>query len=162
MVMKLIFNLNELNIKKEIVFDEEVIKNDELDRRIYDLENARVFGKFYIDSMKDVILDCKFIGTMFIEDSISLEKVPYNFEINIEENLNDIKENYQDCYVFSKNTLDLIKVLWQNIVLEVPISYTKVYDANLKGNGWELKTEEKSKDIDPRLKKLEDLLKGDD
>ena len=158
----MIFNLNELNIKNEIIINEKVEKNDLLDKRIYDLKNGVVIGKIYVDSTNDIILDCKFSGTMFIEDSISLDSVPYDFEIDIEEKLEDIIENYQDCYVFSKNTLDLIKVLWQNIVLEVPISYTKVVDANLKGNGWELKTQEKSEDIDPRLKKLEDLLKGDD
>lgn len=158
----MIFNLNELNIKNEIYFDEEVLMNDEIDSRIYDLKNARVKGKIYVDTLEDIILDCNFTGTMFIEDSISLEIVPYDFELSIIENLNDIEENYQDCYAFSQNTLDLIKVLWQNIVLEVPISYTKVIDANLKGNGWELKTQEKSEEIDPRLKKLEDLLKGDD
>ena len=158
----MIINLNELNIKDEINFNINVEKNDDLDKRIYDLKNANAFGKIYTNTSGEVLLECNFVGTMFITDSISLEIIPYDFEINIEENLEDLKENYQDCYSFSKNTLDLIKVLWQNIVLEVPISYTKVIDANLKGNGWELLNEEKKSDIDPRLKKLEDLLKGDD
>jgi len=99
---------------------------------------------------------------MFIEDSISLEIVPYEFEINIEEKIEDLIENYQDCYKSRQNALDLIEVLWQNIVLEVPISFTKVKDAKLKGNGWELQSEEKILDIDPRLEKLKDLLEGDD
>lgn len=162
MVIKVIINLNDLNIKNEILINEQVFKNEDLDKRIYDLKNAFVKGKLYSDITGDIILECVFNGTMFIEDSISLEIVPYDFEIEINENLNDIKENYENCYEYSKNRLDLIKVLWQNIVLEVPISYTKVVDANLKGNGWELKTQEESVDIDPRLKKLEDLLKGDD
>ena len=158
----MIFNLNELNIKDEIKFNEYVEKDNYLDNRIHDLKNANVVGKIYVDAGGDVIINCHFSGTMYINDSISLEIVPYDFEFDIEEKLEDLKENCQDCYNFSKNTLDLIKVLWQNIVLEVPISYTKVIDANLKGNGWELLNEEKKPDIDPRLKKLEDLLKGDD
>ena len=41
--------------------------------------------------------------------------------------------------------------------------FTKVKDAHLKGNGWELINEKDQKDeIDPRLKDLEKLLKGDD
>ena len=100
---------------------------------------------------------------MLIEDSISLELVPYEFNIDIEENLETIEENYEECYEKGKNTLDLKKILWQNIVLEVPISYSMVSDAELKGNGWELINEDrKVEEIDPRLKKLEDLLKGDD
>ena len=158
----MIFNLNELNIKNEILFRENVYKNDKLDSRIFDLNNAVAEGKIYNDASNNIVLECKFTGTMLIEDSISLEIVPYDFEINIEEKLEDIIENYQDCYKSRQNTLDLIEVLWQNIVLEVPISFTKVEDAKLKGNGWELKTHEKILDIDPRLEKLKDLLEGDD
>jgi len=158
----MIFNLNELNIKDEIVFKENVYKNDKLDSRIHNLENSVVEGKIYNDASNEIILDCKFSGTMFIEDSISLEIVPYEFEINIEEKIEDLIENYQDCYKSRQNALDLIEVLWQNIVLEVPISFTKVKDAKLKGNGWELQSEEKILDIDQRLEKLKDLLEGDD
>jgi len=161
-VINLIFNLNELNVKDSIIFNEKVLKDDELDKRIHDLKDAIVEGKLYVNPTGDIILDCVFKGIIMIEDSISLEDVPYDFEINIEEKLDEIVENYDDCYCFSKNTLDLKRILWQNIVLEVPISYTKVIDANLKGNGWELLNEEKKVEIDPRLKKLEDLLKGDD
>lgn len=158
----MILNLNELNVKDEILFKDSVLKDDRLDKRIYDLKDAVVEGKIYVDSTNETILDCKFSGTMFIDDSITLEIVPYDFEIQIEEKLDDLIENYQDCYKSRQNTLDLIEVLWQNIVLEVPICYTKVTDAKLKGNGWELQTQEKRLDIDPRLEKLKDLLEGDD
>lgn len=158
----MIYNLNELNIKKEILINSEVFIDNSIDKRIFGLNNAFVKGSIYKDVTGDVILKCKFTGSMLIEDSITLDKVPYEFSIDIEENLEYIKENYENCYDKNKNTLDLIKVLWQNIVLEVPISYTKVIDANLKGNGWELNSQEDDMGIDPRLKKLEELLKGDD
>lgn len=156
----MLLELNNLSIKNFIDFEFEVLKDDELDKRINDLRNALVKGKIYIDSTENIILECSFSGTMLIEDSISLELIPYEFNISIEEN---IEENYDDCYEKEKNILDLKKILWQNIVLEVPISYTKVRDAVLKGNGWELLNGNRKVDeIDPRLKKLEDLLKGDD
>lgn len=158
----MIYNLNELNIKKEILINSEVFIDNSIDKRIFGLNNAFVKGNIYKDVAGDVILKCKFTGNMLIEDSITLDKIPYEFSIDIEENLEYIKENYENCYDKNKNTLDLIKVLWQNIVLEVPISYTKVIDANLKGNGWELNSQEENMGIDPRLKKLEELLKGDD
>lgn len=163
MVINVFLNLDELNINDEILFESEIEKDSELDKRIHDLKNAFVNGRLYINSVDEIILECNFAGTMFIEDSISLNLVPYEFNINIEEKVEDIKEIYEDCYEKRKNTLDLKRILWQNIVLEVPISYTEVKDAVLKGNGWELKNENEIVDeIDPRLKKLEDLLKGDD
>ena len=127
------------------------------------LKNALVTGKVYENSNSDILLECNFSGTMFIEDSITLDPIPYEFSINIDENLDNLIENYQDCYENTQNTLDLKRILWQNIVLEVPISYTLSSDANIKGNGWELKNgNSKVEGVDPRLKKLEDLLKGDD
>ena len=159
----MLLELDELGVKRNINFDYEVLKDDDIDKRIYDLVNARVVGRVYLNSIDEIVLECNFSGSMVIEDSISLEYVPYEFNIDIEENLSDIIEIYEECYEKGKNILDLKKILWQNIVLEVPISYSMVKDAELKGNGWELLNEDrKVEEIDPRLKKLEDLLKGDD
>ena len=159
----MLIKLDELNTKDIIDINYDLIKDDNLDKRIYELKDTKVIGKIYINNVNETMLDCNVSGSMMIEDSISLEIVPYEFSIDIEENIEKITENYEDCYDKVKNTLDLKQILWQNIVLEVPISFTKVKDAILKGNGWELLNEEKSVDeIDPRLKKLEDLLKGDD
>ncbi|MBQ8901987.1 MAG: hypothetical protein IJY87_02845 [Bacilli bacterium] len=159
----MLFELDELSNKRSLEFAYDVLKDNEIDKRIYDLKNARTNGRIYLNSVDEVVLECNFCGTMLIEDSISLELVPYEFNIDIEENLETIEENYEECYEKGKNTLDLKKILWQNIVLEVPISYSMVSDAELKGNGWELINEDrKVEEIDPRLKKLEDLLKGDD
>ncbi len=157
----MIYDLNFLN-KEDIIIDEYVEKDDELDKRILDLKNAHAVGRIYLNGANEIILDVTFSGTMYLEDSISLEPIPHDFTINIEENMEEIKENYQESIKMNKNTLDLKSILWQNIVLEVPISLTLVTDANIKGNGWELQSNGLKEDIDPRLKKLEDLLKGDD
>ena len=163
MVINVLIDLNELNKKNEIEFKYEVFKDDELDKRIIDLKNAYVTGSAILNYDNNIVIKFEFKGVMIINDSISLEEVPYEFNINFEENLDDIVDIYENCYNNLKNTLDLKRILWQNIVLEVPISYTKVIDANLKGNGWELVSEkEESKDIDPRLKKLEELLERRD
>ncbi len=157
----LLINLDEVYLKKEITFDEVVLKDDELDKRILDL-NARVSGRVYVNLTEEIILECTFFGEMYIEDSITLLSVPYKFSIDISEDLDEMKKNYIDFFQKNKNILDLKQILWQNIVLEVPISYTESKDAQIKGNGWELINEKKTSEIDPRLEKLKDLLKGDD
>lgn len=157
----LLINLDEVYLKKEITFDEVVLKDDELDKRILDL-NARVSGRVYVNLTEEIILKCIFFGEMYIEDSITLLSVPYKFSIDISEDLDEMKKNYIDFFQKNKNILDLKQILWQNIVLEVPISYTESKDAQIKGNGWELINEKKTSEIDPRLEKLKDLLKGDD
>ena len=151
----MIISLDELSSKNELLINSEV----EYDNNIHDLKDSSVSGRIYINDANEIYLECLFKGKMIIEDSINLELIPYDFEVNIEENLDKINENYEGVYAFSKNTLDLKKILWQNIVLEVPISYSKVQDAELKGDGWELTSEDKkTSEIDPRLKKLEELL----
>ena len=156
-------NLDELNYKTRIDFNYKVEKDEELDKRIINLENAFTTGNISKNSNGDINLECEFQGNMIINDSITLDEVSYPFDLKINENWDELMENYVDCYENSQNILDLKKILWQNIVLEVPISYSVNKDANLKGNGWELLNEEnKSKEIDPRLKDLEKLLKGDD
>ncbi len=155
----MIINLNELNIKNDIAIDYEVLKDDKLDSRIINLKDSKVTGKIYENAAGEIKLECLFNGTMIIEDAINLDDIPYDFKINIDLSLDEIKENCLDSYDFHKNTLDLKEILWQNIVLEVPISYSKVSDAKLKGDGWELIDEvSKNEEIDPRLEKLKDLL----
>ena len=159
----MIIDLNELNNKDVIEFNYEVNKDNELDKRIINLEKTFVKGTCSLDYDSNVVLKYDLKGIMIINDSISLEEIPYKFNISYEEKLDDIIKNNNDCYDNIKNTLDLKMILWQNIVLEVPISYTKVIDANLKGNGWELVNEkDKVNEIDPRLKKLEELLERRD
>ena len=154
--------LDELNIKKSIEINEQVLYDDSIDSRIKGLDNAYVKGS--IEDREGIIyVKLNFEGEMLIIDSITLEVVPYHFSLDIDENLDTLEENYENVYEKSQNILDLKELLWQNIVLEVPISFTKSENTHLKGEGWELKSEEeKSAGIDPRLEKLKDLLKGDD
>ncbi len=155
--------LNELNYKKEIELNIPLEKDEELDKRIKDLKNATFKGKIYLDNNANIQLEGVFAGEMELEDSITLEPLYYKFKINLATNYEEIKENYPSCVDFSKNILDLKHFLWQNIVLEVPISMSLAKNISLKGEGWKLQSGDNANDeIDPRLKKLEDLLKGDD
>ena len=52
-----------------------------------------------------------------IEDSLTLDIVPYEFNIEYDDYLEEIYQNNQ-------NKLDIFPFLWENIELEVPIRYT--------------------------------------
>lgn len=135
-------NLCSLNYKKEILFEYVVNKDDNLDKRILDLKNSYVKGRVYINEYDEYIIECDFSGTMYINDSISLESIPYEFNIHIEENIDENKDNNSYFYKNNQNILDLKVILWQNIVLEVPISYTLIKDANMSGEGWKFINED--------------------
>ena len=142
-------NLEELNsnIKEEIKFSNSIIFSlEDIEKtEIKKLDNAKVEGRIYKSSSDEFMLEAILTGNMHLEDSISLEDVIYPFSINIEEN---IEENLEK----DKNTIDIIPILWQNIVLEVPLRYTNVDDySNYSGDGWKLVSEKETKSNNPFL-----------
>ena len=55
----------------------------------------------------------------------------------------------------SQNTLDILAVLWENIVLEVPLRFTKVRDlSKFHGDGWKLVSED---ELNKRYKIIKEM-----
>ena len=155
------------NVDQDISFNEDVYKDTE----IKGLKNIHVNGTINFDFEDNLIINLKLTGIMMLIDSYTLDLVDYKFSCDIDESIDNkelnllkvVKNNENILDVsewknFLYNILDISSILWQNIVLEVPISYTLEKDhSNIKGEGWELVDEKKEK-IDPRLAKLAELL----
>ena len=102
------------------------------------LDNIKVSGKLYYDPEDNLYADVHIIGTMILNDDISLEEVEYPFSIEYDDILEENLKN-------NENTLDLFEFLWENIVLEVPLKFTKVTNlSEFHGDGWKLISEEES------------------
>ncbi len=97
---------------------------------------------------------------MILLDAITNEEVNYPFLIQIDDIFDENDENCAKYFEKSQNTLDIIEFLWENIVLEVPISYTKASGTKLCGKGWELNSKNENSGQDPRFEKLNELFKG--
>lgn len=125
-------------IKKEITFDQKVLIDKEYykDSDVKDLKDVYIKGRIYSDYDNIICYEFEVTGIMILEDSISLEEVSYPFHIEIEDNLEENSKNLQ-------NSLDLIEILWENIVLEVPLKFSKVEDlSQYQGEGWKIISEE--------------------
>ncbi len=129
------------NTQDKIVVDEVVPFSSSFleSSGILELKNVHVLGTI----TKKLEEDLEFLGTvdgvMVLEDSISLEEVEYPFSIEISEKLQEFIEN-------SQNKLDLVEFLWENIVLEIPLKFTKVTDlSEFHGDGWKLISEDTKK-----------------
>ena len=84
------------------------------------------------DNLYDVIYNIE--GKMILPDAVTLENVIYPFQIN-DENEYEIGEKLK----ISENLLDIYEVLWENVVLEVPLRVTNSDGNNvIEGNGWSL------------------------
>ena len=151
----MIINLNELSYKDKIdVSGLYSYAKEELEGSpIQKLENVKVDGYIHLNAADEyeTIIDVQ--GQMQLLDSVTLEEIPYDFSFSINDNLDDYLQK-------DKNLLDIKEFLWQNIVLEVPIRYTKSDAENLKGENWEVINESEGSKIDPRMAKLNDLFKG--
>ena len=141
-----------------VVIDDVVSFGDEYLKKtsIQKLDNVKVKGRAYYSVTNEIVFDCHVEGKMILLDAMDLEPVEYPFSFEISEVLS---ENAQEINKNELKTLDIMDILWQNIVLEVPISFRANPDKKYKmsGEGWELVDEENEK-IDPRLAPLLELL----
>ena len=93
--------------------------------------------------------------------SVSLKDVNYPIDIEINEIISQTGENLEDFCKIVNNSIDLVPIIWQNILVEVPIRVVSpdIKEENIYGDGWKfITTEEENKEIDPRLEKLKEFL----
>lgn len=123
---------NDIQINDEFLIPKELFQ----DSGILDLSKIKVEGKLTMPSDDNLLLDISCKGIMTIEDSVSLKPVKYHFSFEINENVLEKLEN-------DKFTLDILSILWENIVLEIPIRYSEVTDyKEYSGDGWKVISED--------------------
>ena len=153
-------NLSKLlcNQTDEIVINEEIdIPKEYLNDDIRDISKVSVNGNITNDGyMLSLRLNIKCILTLIC--SISLKDVKYDVDTSIEEEISE--ENDENMKILN-NSIDLLPIIWQNILMEIPIKVVSpdIEEKNIYGDGWKFITdEEEDKEIDPRLSKLKDYL----
>ena len=110
------------------------------DSQVLECNNIKVYGYVYQkdgeEGEEDDYINVRIEGEVIIEDSISLEPLPYKINIFYDDILDE------NCKK-SENSLDIFEFLWENIVLEIPLKVTKVKDlSKFQGDGWKLISEE--------------------
>ena len=150
---KLLYNQTD-----EIVIDEVIdIPKEYLTKDIKDVSKVTVNGNITNDGyMLSLNLNIKCILTLIC--SISLKDVKYDINLDIDE---EISEDNDENMKILNNSIDLLPIIWQNILMEIPIKVVSpdIEEKNIYGDGWKFITDEdEDKEIDPRLSKLKDFL----
>lgn len=140
-------------IDETVHFDEEMYKK----AGILELKDLKLKGKIEKNRNQDVFIKAILTGIMILPDAVTLEPIPLPLEIRIEERIDEGNETIQEYFEKNKNILDIMGILWENIVLEVPISISKGNRIDAFGSGWELVRNTKES-MDPRLAPLRKLL----
>lgn len=125
--LRKLYSLASVDVDGTITFPEERLKSAGIIR----LEDVNVHGKAIINYEDEIELNLDLSGKMYLPCAISLEEVEVPFATKIEEIIeeNNINGNFY---------LDLSDILWENIVLEIPIKVVKegVQLETSSGKGW--------------------------
>ena len=126
---------SKIEINEDVIFDKSFYEKTE----IRELKNIHVSGLVEIDFEDNINLELNINGTMILPCAISLKDVEHKFDTTIEESIGKFEEIYKN----NKNTLEISSILWENIVLEIPIRVVAecVKPSNTSGDGWELISE---------------------
>ena len=145
-----------IDIDDNIVFEKEKLKES----NIIDIKNAKIKGIITKNNDSydiDVILS----GILVLPCSVTLKPVNINFENNIAGNIEQLLEEINESSKKTQNTIDIFPIIWENILMEIPIRVVSPESSNIKleGEGWKLIDNEEKGSLNPELQKLNDLLK---
>ena len=146
-------NLLPLDQNKSIDIDTTCNFNNFEGTDIQKMTEVKVTGTITKDVADDYFISLEIKGTMTLPDSLTLDPVEYPFDINVEENLEEVAENFKK----SDKAIDILPIIWENILMEIPIRVTGKDSKALKteGEGWSFV--EDSPSTNNSLAKLKDL-----
>ena len=110
------------------------------------LENVKIEGEFFKNSLGDIELIVDVEGIMVMPCAITLKPVNYPFSLEISGELHQLVEEFDENQKNFLNTIDIFQIIWENILMEIPmrvISEDAEYsDIKLSGDGWKFVTED--------------------
>ncbi len=134
--------VDRIDINEEITIPEEYYTYD-----IKSISKVKLNGYLYLNEIDELSINLNVKCDLTLKSSISLNDVDFPININIDE------LDFDDENKKITNSIDLIPIIWQNILIEIPIRVTdSSNDENISDKY--IKKEE----IDERLSKLKDFL----
>ena len=151
--------VDKIDIDYSVSVDEDTLKES----GIIELKDTYVKGFITKNEVDDYNLNVIISGTMVLPCSISLKPTNYEFSCSIDENVQELLEELGKTLKNSENSLDIFPIIWENILMEIPMHIVNedIHDVKLSGDGWRVITddEDDSESVNPELQKLKDLLK---
>jgi uncharacterized protein len=149
------------NIVDKIEIDETISFKEELKQtEIISLDDVRVVGYMNKVGTDDYYLNVRVYGTMILPSSLTLKPTNHEFDFEIDGNIGEMYEEIGKNLKNSENSIDILPIIWENILTEIPMHIVNEDDHNipLKGEGWRVLTG-KEETVNPEFEKLKDLLK---
>ena len=127
---------------------------------IIELKDVKVKGTIYSYDNSDYELNMTIEGIMVLPCSMTLKPVDYKFSTEFDGIYSEMMEEIENFSKKVENSLDIFPIIWENILMEIPIkvSCPDATDLKLSGDGWKLVTEESIGETNSAFDKLKDLL----
>ena len=152
---------NTISIDESIRFEPEAFARM---HNIRSVPNVHVSGEIHYDVVSErAYADLSITGVMILPCSITLDDVEVEFHTDTEEVFSFIKCEDIDVHEVKGDVVELLPVIFQQILMEVPLKVVKPEIKEYpKGEGWKVireedLREEKKNEIDPRLAKLREF-----
>jgi len=124
------------------------------------LDDIKVEGELFKNSLGNIELNVDVEGVMVLPCALTLKPVDYPFAITISGEIDELMENFEENQRNFQNTIDILPIIWENILMEIPMRVVseeaKNQDINMSGDGWKFVTEEE--DEQSPLSELMDML----
>ena len=115
------------------------------------ISNCHVEGEFEIYNNEEFVFYFDIDCTLTLPCAITLKEVDYRINVSVEETLSTVKN--EDFHIIEGITVDLLPIIWSNIVLEKPMRVLSenAYD-DFSENNIELEADENEKNAFSKLK----------
>lgn len=126
------------------------------------LDDVKVVGELFKNSLGNIELNVDVEGVMVLPCAITLKPVDYPFELTISGEIDELMENMEENQRKFQNTIDILPIIWENILMEIPMRVisdeAKNMDINMSGDGWKFVTceEEKTSPLSELMDYLDD------
>ena len=135
---------NKIEVNDVISFDKEIFKNTD----IIKLDNISLNGSIHVDNANIYHIDIDVNGIMVLPCSITLKPVDYKFSCKVEEEYDETELSNMKNNKNLKNSIDILPIIWENIILEIPLKVlsSDAYNTKLVGDGWKLITDQEGEE----------------
>ena len=134
-----------IEVNETYSFTQDEIKGTDLLK----LDEVKIEGEITKNSLGNIELNLDVEGVMVLACAITLKPVNYPFSVQISGELEELMENFDENERNFQNSIDILPIIWENILMEIPMRVVseEAENSNItkEGEGWKFVTEEEEK-----------------
>ena len=109
-------------------FSKEQIKGTDLLK----LDDVKIIGELHKNVLGNIVLSVDVSGVMILPCAVTLKPVDYPFSLVIDDEIEKLYENIEEKSINLQNTIDILPIIWENILMEIPMRVVSPDAENIK------------------------------